>query len=138
MTDNAMLADLSITDIHFLPQQAELSGLGEARLERYAELLEGRRATLHYVTALSDEDLLNRRLEAARQFLAARASQSAAIEIALGLRSGPPFPVREGIGVRDTGIAGYGERKEAPARRGGGGGSGGAAGGGGGYSGGGG
>ncbi len=67
--DQGMLADRSIADIHFVPHTAELSGTGIARLDRYAQLLASGGGTLHYDTAIRDQQLLNDRLAAAKEFL---------------------------------------------------------------------
>ena len=39
MTDNALLADMSVSDMHFLPHRAMLTTLGTQRLNRLAQLI---------------------------------------------------------------------------------------------------
>lgn len=95
--DQGMLADLSIADIHFVPHTSELSGVGEARLERYAELLAGRGGTINYDTAMDDEELLAERLSTAKQFLAQAMPSQKSIEVALGPPGGRGMGHREAL-----------------------------------------
>lgn len=95
--DQGMMADMSIADIHFVPHSAELSGVGEARLERYAELLAETGGTLHYDTATRDEQLIEDRLDRARAFLAQNIPSNRTIEIALGLPGGRGMDARESL-----------------------------------------
>src|SRR5688572_4073256 len=48
MTDNAMLADMSMSPVHFVPHQSELNGTGMRRIKRYAEIMKIYGGTLHY------------------------------------------------------------------------------------------
>ena len=82
--DQGLLADLSIADIHFVPHTAELSGVGEARLERYAELLAHSGGTIHYDSSLPDKILLDARLAAANAFLCDAIPGMKPIKVAMG------------------------------------------------------
>ena len=62
MVDNAMLHDMSLADIHFVPYTAELSGTGIARLDRMAVLLDTYGGVIRYDTVLTDEALILKRL----------------------------------------------------------------------------
>src|ERR1041385_6834533 len=86
--DQAMLADMCITDIHFIPHSAQLSATGQARLERYAELLASSGGTLHYDPTIHDESLVNARVASANVFLNGTPACSKNIHIALGLAGG--------------------------------------------------
>lgn len=86
--DQGMLADRSIADIHFIPHTAELSGTGQARLERYAELLATTGGTLHYDTALGDETLLEARLASAKSFISKAVPSVHPIDVVLGIPGG--------------------------------------------------
>lgn len=86
--DQGMLADMSIADIHFVPHSAILSGVGEARLERYAELLATRGGTIAYQTGLRDGDLVGERLAVASEFLAQAIPGGADIDMIVGLAGG--------------------------------------------------
>lgn len=93
--DQAMLADMSIADLHFVPHSTELSGVGQARLERYAELLAGRGGTLYYDTAIEDETLLASRIDTARQFLAQAIPGQQRVELVVGPPGGRGMDARE-------------------------------------------
>ncbi|HKQ46697.1 MAG TPA: hypothetical protein VJZ71_01360 [Phycisphaerae bacterium] len=86
--DQGMLADMSIADIHFVPHSTCLSGVGEARLERYAELLAARGGTLNYDTAMNDPKLLDARLQAARDFLAQACPGGQPVDVLVGPAGG--------------------------------------------------
>jgi len=111
MSDNALLLDMSLHDQHFLPHQARLSGGGEARLSRYAELLADSGGTLAYQAGEQDQELIDSRLETARRFLAEVRLGKAPIGVELGLAGAPgvdaPYAAesrRVGMAVDITGI----------------------------------
>jgi hypothetical protein len=93
--DQGMLADMSIADIHFVPHSAELSGVGEARLERYAELLARTGGRISYDTTLRDQALVEARLATARAFLKDALPTAKTIEVALGLPGGRGMTTKE-------------------------------------------
>ncbi len=86
--DQGMMHDRSIADIHFVPGAAHLSGAGEARLARYAELLADGGGTLQYDTRLNDDTLVQNRLAAARAFLSQCNVGGPPIQVALGMPGG--------------------------------------------------
>ncbi|HVP10333.1 MAG TPA: hypothetical protein VMV94_04000 [Phycisphaerae bacterium] len=96
--DQGMLADMSIADIHFVPHSPQLSGVGEARLQRYAELLAATGGCLHYDTALRDESLIEARLATARSFVRDTLPSAKTIEIAVGLPGGRGMTAKEAKG----------------------------------------
>ncbi len=69
MTDNALLEDMSVSDMHFLPHRAQLSPLGEQRLERLAALISAFGGQVRYSTDSQDEQLVARRLREIKRFL---------------------------------------------------------------------
>ena len=69
MNDNALLADMSMSDAHFLPHRAMLSSLGEQRLSRLASLLEAYGGEVRFSTNLEDEELIEHRTRAIVDFL---------------------------------------------------------------------
>jgi hypothetical protein len=69
MVDNEVLADMTISDIHFLPHRARLNRLGEERLGRLAGLMELYGGTIRFNTSVTDETLLQQRTEAIMAFL---------------------------------------------------------------------
>ncbi len=70
MTDNALLADMTVSDIHFLPHRARLSALGEQRLSRLVSLMEAYGGTIRFSSSLADKELVRARLATVRDFLA--------------------------------------------------------------------
>lgn len=70
MTDNALLADMTVSDIHFLPHRAQLSALGEQRLARLVSLMQAYGGTIRFNSSLTDQELIRSRLATVRDFLA--------------------------------------------------------------------
>lgn len=100
--DQGMVADMSIADIHFVPHSDRLSGTGEARLERYAELLAATGGTLSYETNLQDENLIEARIANAELFLAQANPGKTTIEVAVGLPGGRGMPATEAIAGQEV------------------------------------
>lgn len=86
--DQGLMSARCIADIHFVPGSADLSGTGVARLERYAELLATSGGTIHYQPGISDEELIESRLETAKVFLANAIPNARGIEVVVGLDEG--------------------------------------------------
>jgi hypothetical protein len=88
MVDNAILSDMSLADIHFIPHTAEISGVGEARLARMAKLLNTYGGTVRYETQLTDEDMIALRLDHVREYLALTGCDMKRVEVTTGLPGG--------------------------------------------------
>lgn len=69
MTDNALLTDMCISDVHFLPHRAMLNTLGQQRLSRLASLLDAYGGEIRYSTNLDDEELIEARTGVITDFL---------------------------------------------------------------------
>jgi hypothetical protein len=103
MQDNALLADMSISDIHFVPHTAELNGLGARRLNRYAQLLAVYGGTLNYDTELKAGDpLVDQRLEHATEYLKLAGLNPDKFKIVVGLPGGRGLPADQAIKALDT------------------------------------
>lgn len=63
MTDNALLADMCVSDVHFVPHRALLNSLGEERVRRLAQLVETYGGTIRLSTNVTDEKLVKARLD---------------------------------------------------------------------------
>jgi len=100
--DQGLLADMSIADIHFVAHQSELSGTGEARMARYAELLATTGGTIHYDTSMADDKLLKARLAAANDFLKKTVPGTKMVKVELGLAGGRGMTAREAKAARDV------------------------------------
>lgn len=69
MTDNALLADMTVSDLHFMPHRPLLNQLGEERLSRLALLMDAYGGTIRLSTDEEDRALVDARLETVRHFL---------------------------------------------------------------------
>ena len=93
--DQGMLADMSIVDLHFIPHSAQLSATGQARLERYAELLSTSGGTIHYDPQISDDSLIKARVAAANLFLTETPANSTRTQVAIGAAGGRGMTAQE-------------------------------------------
>ena len=69
MVDNAILHDMSIADIHFVPHSNELSGTGVARLDRMAPLLNTYGGIVRYETVENDQEMIKARIDHVQEYL---------------------------------------------------------------------
>lgn len=72
MVDNALLADMTVSDIHFVPQRAMLNSLGEERLTHLADLMERYGGTIRFSTDVTDKPLVEARTKSILTFLSTR------------------------------------------------------------------
>lgn len=69
MVDNALLADMSVSDMHFLPHRATLSRLGIDRVTRLATLIQAFGGQIRMSSDETDEKLVSERTAAITEFL---------------------------------------------------------------------
>jgi hypothetical protein len=100
MTDNALLADMTVTDIHFIPHRAMLSPLGEDRLRRLASLMETYGGEIRFNTAVEDESLTARRLDVIVDFLMDAGIDTAVEVVAVGMPGGRGVAAAEAILIK--------------------------------------
>lgn len=105
MADNAMLHDMSVADIHFVPHTAELSGTGAARLNRMATLLDTYGGTVRYETFNTDEAFVKLRLEHVREYLALTGCDMGRVEIKAMISGGRGTSASKAIVVDAKGPA---------------------------------
>ena len=105
MTDNAMLHDMAIAEIHFVPHRAELNTLGEERLERYALLLSDYGGTLSFQSSTTDEQFNEARIDSITRFLAETGIAQERIVAQLGLRKSKGMGAEEAIRVLEKAFA---------------------------------
>ncbi|MCH7591234.1 MAG: hypothetical protein IH989_00440 [Planctomycetes bacterium] len=98
MVDNAILSDMSLADIHFVTHTSELSGVGAARLQRMARLLNTYGGKIRYETALSDKAMLAERMTHVREFLALSGCELDPVEIAVMAPGGRRMSGQEAVG----------------------------------------
>lgn len=102
MTDNALLADMSMSPVHFVPHQPELNGNGVRRLTRYASILKTYGGTLHYDGLDDAEPLAKARIARMEEFLTAAGLERDRFSVALGVAGGAGMRATEAIAARDA------------------------------------
>lgn len=102
MHDNAMLAEMSMSPTHFVPNRPDLNALGLRRLMRYAELLKEFGGTLNYDGVDDPEALSKERMERIHAFLAEAGVDPNSFKVGLGLAGGTGMRGTEGSGIRDA------------------------------------
>lgn len=103
MVDNAMLHDMSISDMHFIPHTDELSSTGIARLDRMALLLDAYGGTVRYDTAMSDQFTVSQRIEHVREYLAATGCDMGRVDVRAMLSGGRGMPAAEALEILEKG-----------------------------------
>lgn len=101
LKDNALVSDLSMAGIHFVPHTDELNSLGQYRLQRFAELLRDRGGTLYLDSATSEEALDKARLQSMSNFLASAGVSKSRITTQMGMRVGRGMAAVEAIQVKE-------------------------------------
>ncbi len=105
MLDNAILQDMSIADVHFVPHTAELSGTGAARLNRMATLLDAYGGTVRYETFDTNEEMVKNRLEHVREYLALTGCDMGRVAIKAMMSGGRGMAATKAIQVDVKGTA---------------------------------
>lgn len=100
MSDNALLAEMSMSPAHFVPGRADLNALGLRRLTRYAELLEIYPGTLNY-DGPDPAPLAHERLERIRTFLADAGMDPETIKVERGVAGGQGMRGEEAGAIRE-------------------------------------
>jgi hypothetical protein len=101
--DNALMHDLSVADIHFVPHRNELSGLGVRRLNRYVELLAPYGGTIHVETTETDEVLISQRIDTVEGYLAAAGLDMSEVHVKSGLTQGRGIMGEDALLILDKG-----------------------------------
>jgi len=105
MVDNAMLYDMCIADIHFVPHTAEINSLGERRLGRYSHLLKDHCGTIHLETVSTDDELTQSRIRNVSSFLASAGLNMTDVEVEVGLPRGRTIEATEAVRIKQEGTA---------------------------------
>ncbi|MCK4658483.1 MAG: hypothetical protein KAV82_03085 [Phycisphaerae bacterium] len=103
MVDNAMLHDMCIADIHFVPHTAEINGLGTWRLQSYSRLLHDHGGTIHFETVSNEEELTDLRLRNVSDFLASTGLDMTMVTVKEGLPRGRATEADEAIRIKQEG-----------------------------------
>lgn len=97
MVDNAILSDMSVADVHFVPHTSELNGIGEVRLDRMARLLNAYGGTVRYETTSDDSALVKQRIEHVREYLVLAGCSMDRVEVAVMMSGGDGMPGHEAV-----------------------------------------
>jgi hypothetical protein len=100
MQDNALLSDMTLNDMHFVPHRPMLTSLGEQRLSRIAGLVREYGGDIRYDSDLRDDGLITQRVESIRQFLCELGLDSVAQKVAPGMSGGRGMEAAEAILIR--------------------------------------
>jgi hypothetical protein len=97
MIDNAVLADMSLAEFHFIPHSAELSGTGVKQLDRMAPMLDTYGGTVHYGGNMSDDELVKQRIAHVHEYLAMTGCNMDHVKIVPGLAGGTGMQARTAL-----------------------------------------
>ncbi len=100
MTDNALLADMSVSDMHFLPHRPMLSVTGERRVHRLGQLMEAYGGTIRLNSDLKDDALLTQRAETVREYLAGMGVDTSMDIVTQGMRGGTGMEATEALLIK--------------------------------------
>lgn len=100
MGDNALLADMTVNDSHFLPHRVSLNDLGIQRLSRLASLMEAYAGTIRFDTELTEKDLIARRVEVVMDFLAEAGIDTTREVVVREMAGGRGMPATEAILIK--------------------------------------
>lgn len=100
MQDNALLADMSVSDYHFLPHRATLTTLGKQRIERLASLIDAYGGTIRFNSDLADESQVRARTDAIVAYLAELGVDTSKPIVQRGNRGGEGLPAAEAILIK--------------------------------------
>lgn len=105
MSDNALLSEMALYDMHFVSHQPLLSKAGETRVKRYAALLKETGGTLAYEPRDPDEKLDAARLTSIRKCLAEANAAGTKIEVTMGMNAAPGTDANQAMAARRYGTA---------------------------------
>src|SRR5262249_26066548 len=100
MNDSALLANMTICDMHFLPHRSELSQVGLERVSRMALLIQAYGGTIRYNTDETDESLLTKRTDTVMQFLREAGITTSSETITRDLSGGKGMAATEAILIK--------------------------------------
>jgi hypothetical protein len=100
MTDNALLADMSVSDVHFLPHRPLLSSLGEERLTRLSALLEMYGGAIRFGSNERDARLVAARTQTIADYLRSKGVDVTADTVSAELPGGRGIEAAQAILIR--------------------------------------
>lgn len=100
MVDNAMLADMTMNDSHFVPHRAGLNGLGMERLTRLAQLMQVHGGTIRLNTDECMEGINTQRMQTVRDFLSEAGVSVAGEVVVCDMSGGEGLSAAENMLIR--------------------------------------
>ena len=100
MVDNAMLADMTLNDSHFVPHRASLNGLGMDRLARLAQLMQVHGGTIRLNTDECMEGINTQRMQTVRDFLSEAGVSVAGEVVVCDMSGGEGLSAAENMLIR--------------------------------------
>jgi len=111
MTDNALLADMTMCDMHFMPHRDRLTTLGDTRLQRLASLMQEYGGEIRFNTDLEDEALVSARTRTLTEALLSYGVDTTSQVVKRDLSGGKGYDAVEAILIK-AGEGTYKEKKE--------------------------
>ncbi len=99
MIHNAELADMTVTDIHFLPHRDALNSTGTQRLSHLAWLVDKYGGTIKLDLKDPESELSQARLETVKAYLKTRDLPECKIKVQIGLSENEGMSAKEGIEI---------------------------------------
>lgn len=109
MVDNALLEEMSMAPVHFVPHTFELNATGVRRLARYAEILQVYGGTLRYSGVTDEESLAEGRIDQMRGFLIAQGLADDQFDIMRAMAGNSDMRASEAIAARAASTGGASE-----------------------------
>lgn len=100
MTDNALLAEGSMSSAHFVPRTSELNANGVRRLTRYASILRTYGGSLRYDGRETDSRLRESRIDQIESFLLACGLEEGTFSVDAGVADGSGMDAFEASDIR--------------------------------------
>ena len=102
MADNALLNDMSISDVHFMPHRSRLTTLGVERLSRLASLIQAYGGTVRFSSGVEDESLRADRMNTIVEFLTSAGVASASTTVVTDMPGNQSMSANEATLIRTS------------------------------------
>ena len=103
MTNNALLTNMAVSDMHFIPHRPHLTDLGCQELNRMAWFVQRYGSTIILDLAQQDSDLAKHRKKVVEDYLLACGLPAEKIDVVFGLPAGAGLPAKEAVTIyKDT------------------------------------
>ncbi len=97
MVDNAMIHDMTMADMHFVPHTEELNGTGVNRLDRLALYLDTYGGKVRYETYSTDQEMIAQRMKHVHEYLELTGCDMTRVDIVAAISGGRLTPANQTI-----------------------------------------